>query len=45
MSVEFVHASYKYNESDHGEVSNIQVQLSVPIAKPLEVFYNGSKIS
>ena len=44
MSVEFVHTSYKYNESD-GEVSNIHVQLSVPIAKSLEVFYNGGEIS
>ena len=43
MDVEFVNSSYQYSEN-HGEVSDIQVQLSVPVAKSLEVFYSGGEI-
>ena len=40
MDVEFVSTSYQYSEN-HGVVSDIQVQLSVPIAQSLVVFYSG----
>ena len=43
MIVTFVSSSYAYNE-DHGEVSNIQVQLSNAIAQSLTVFYSGGEI-
>uniref|UniRef100_A0A1X7TCU3 Calx-beta domain-containing protein n=1 Tax=Amphimedon queenslandica TaxID=400682 RepID=A0A1X7TCU3_AMPQE len=40
VSVIFVQSSYNYNES-HGTVSNIQVQLSNPIAQDLSVNIGG----
>ena len=43
MAVTFVSSTYNYTE-DHGEVSNIEVQLSNPIAQSLEVFYSGGEI-
>ena len=43
MTVDFVLPTYNYIES-HGEVSNIQIQLSNVIAQSLEISYNGGEI-
>ena len=42
VSVSFMQSSYSYNES-HGTVSNIQVQLSNPIAQDLSVNIGGGE--
>ena len=43
MNVTFVSSSYNYNEN-HGEVTDIQVQLSHSIAQPLTITYSGGEI-
>ena len=42
VTVTFVSSTYIYNE-DHGEVSDIKVQLSNSIAQSLVVSYSGGK--
>ena len=44
MTVTFVSSTYNYTE-DHGEVSNIQAQLSNPIANNLTVLITGSMLN
>ena len=42
MTVTFIFSNYNYTE-DHGEVSDIHIQLSNTIAQSLEVNYSGGE--